>query len=139
MSANSPESIVAVFERRPYWGPELQRQFDRNRVTICECRAVGDLLPSITGFGAALLVIDLDSALTDCLTWLGANRMNNSNRCPIIACGSAETVELEWLLREAGVTAFLPDVVPGDEFARLCRWQLGLVQRRTVTRDTGAM
>jgi hypothetical protein len=46
--------------------------------------------------------------------------------CPIIACGSASTTELEWRLRETGVTAFLPEVIPGDEFARLCRRQLGL-------------
>ena len=58
--------------------------------------------------------------------WLSADVTRQIRRCPIIACGSAATMELEWLLREMGVTAFLPDVIPGSAFARLCRRQLGL-------------
>jgi len=134
MSANSFDSIVAVFERQPCRGPELQRQFDRTRITVRECRSVSDLLPSISGFESALLVIDFDAAMLDCLNWLGSGEVNRSRHCPIIACGSADTMDLEWLLREAGITAFLPDVISGDEFARLCRSQLGLVQKRIEIR-----
>ena len=124
MSARSPESIIAVFELRPYWGPELQRQFENASLAVCECRAVTDLFPSIGDFESALLVIDFNAAPDDCLKWLGSDVRSHPRRYPIIACGSAATMELEWIIREMGVTAFLPDVIPGDDFARLCRRQL---------------
>lgn len=129
MSINAPSAVIAVFESRPYWGPELQRQFIQMPVVIRECRTTKDLLPSISGFPSALLVIDLDAGLEDCLAWLGSDLMISADSYPIVACGTDATAELEWLLRDAGVTAFLPDVIPGDDFARLCRRQLGLTRR----------
>ncbi len=124
----TPESVIAVFELRPYWGPELQRQFEHTLIAVRECRCLADLLLSVNEFESALIVIDFDAAPDDCLKWLGSNIETRSRRVPIIACGSAATKELEWVIREFGVTAFLPDVIPGDEFARLCRRQLGLRQ-----------
>ena len=128
MSVKSQECVIAVFEKRPYWGPELQRQFAQASIVIRECRTVGDLLPAIAGFETALMVMDLDSGLGDCLDWLGTNTVKDGIHCPIIACGSAATANLEWRLREIGVTAFLPDVISGNDFARLCRRQLGLAR-----------
>ena len=121
MSINSPDAVIAVFELQPYWGPELQRQFQAVNVAVTECRSVGDLFPIVDGFSKALIVIDLDAAIADCLTWLGTEVAKHSVRVPIIAIGSAVTAELEWRLREAGVTAFLPELIAGNDFARLCR------------------
>jgi hypothetical protein len=126
LMTNSIDAAIAVFERRPYWGPELQRQFERIPVTICECRVVEDLLPSIHEFRTALMVVDLDAAIVECLSWFGTMATSHAACYPIIACGSADTANMEWLLRDAGVTAFLPEAISGDDMARLCRRQLGL-------------
>ncbi len=129
MPHTAPDSAIAIYERTPYWGPELQRQFRHENVSIRECRNVSDLLPSIAGYRSALVVIDLGSDLVECLGWLSLVASNNLDRPAIIACGTSGTAELEWLLRESGVSAFLPDLTPGDEFARLCRRQIRLVRK----------
>ncbi len=121
MPINSPDAVIAVFELQPYWGPELQRLFQTDNVAVTECRSVDDLFPIVDGFSKALIVVDLDAALVDCLTWLGNNVAKRPVRVPIIAIGSAATAELEWRLREAGVAAFLPELIAGTDFARLCR------------------
>ena len=117
--------IIAVFERQPFWGPELQRQFEHGAVDVRECRAVGDLLPGVDSYPSALLVIDFDSGPAACLNWLKDELRVHPKAWPVIACGIA-TRELEWVLREAGVTALLPEFVSGEKLARLCRRQLGL-------------
>ncbi len=134
MSTNSSDPVIAVFEPRPYWGPELQRQLKHTSIVVRECRAVSDLMPAIDGCQSALLVIDLDAALVDCLAWLGSEARSEPVRRPIIACGSTTTAELEWLLRDAGVTSFLPDLVNGEELARLCCRQLGWPRWRPAIR-----
>ena len=126
MTLSSPDAMIAVYEVRPYWGPELQRQFADTPVVIRECRSLCDLLPSVQGFRFVLLVVDLEPAIEKVLDWLISEFKVDRHRWPIIACGSIETLDLEWSLREAGVTAFLPDVISGESFARLCRKQLGI-------------
>lgn len=118
------EAVIAIFEKQPYWGPELQRQFQSSRITLRECRSIRDLFPSIKNFENALLVVDLDAGLVDCLNWLGTEVARYSTPVPIVALGSPATAELEWVFREAGVTAFLPDAIAGDDMARLCRRHL---------------
>lgn len=125
-SLRPPQSIIAVFELRPYWGPELQRQFEHTCIGVRECRSLTDLFPSVADIEPALLVIDLDADVEGCLKWLVSDAGSQTKNYPIIACGSTATLDLEWTIREMGVTAFLPDVIPGDDFARLCRRQLGL-------------
>ena len=120
MSTDPLEAVTAVLEKHPYWGPELQRQFQQSGVMVRECRFIRDLFPSIEAFSSALFVIDLDSDLAEIVHWLGTEFAGHSRRIPIIALGSSRTAELEWRLREAGVTAFVPEFVPGGELARLC-------------------
>ncbi|WP_010588130.1 hypothetical protein [Schlesneria paludicola] len=124
-----PSHIVAVFERQPFWGPELQRQFKQSSVEVRECRVVGDLLPTIEEFPSALIFIDLESGLEECLSWLRSELRVHPHPCPVIACGAATATDLAWVLREAGVTALLAEFVPGEKLARLCRRQLGLQPR----------
>lgn len=128
-TTKSPDAVIAVFERQPYWGPELQRQFSDASIRVRECRSLSDLPSAVEGFAARLFVIDIQADPPGCLAWLGSLRRDASCDCPIIACGAPDQTELEWILREAGVSAFLCDVIPGDDFARLCRRQLGIVGR----------
>ena len=71
MSINSPDAVIAVFELEPYWGPELQRQFHSANVAVAECRSFDDIFPIVDGFSKAIIVIDLDTSIADCLAWLG--------------------------------------------------------------------
>lgn len=124
VSTDLDEAVIAIFEKQPYWGPELQRQFQSSRTIVRECRSVRDLLPSIMNFEIALIVVDLEEGLSECLEWLGSDVARHLKPVPIVVLGSPATAELEWVLREAGVTAFLPDGVAGDDLAQLCRRQL---------------
>lgn len=126
MSTDKPDATIAVFERHSYWGPELKRQFGNTPFVIRECRSVSDLEQLVSEFKPALLVLDLDAGIEDCLAWL-SRQFDRRPRCiSVVACGSPTTSALEWSLRELGVSVFLPDVIPGDQFARICRWQVGL-------------
>lgn len=120
------ETAIIVYETNPFWGPELQRQFFNSPIAICECRAIVDLAQIAEPFRSGLFVVDLAADLAGTIHWLRQTQRTRTNRWPVIAIGSAETLTMEWNLREAGVTAYLPDFVGGDEFAKLCRRQLGL-------------
>ena len=124
MTTDAHKAAIAVFEKLPYWGPELQRQFEHSVIAVRECRSLCDLLPAVEPFDSALLVIDLAAGLSECLDWLGTDFQKQCHRIPVIALGSPETAELEWIRRDAGVTAFLPQFLAGDDLARLCRRQL---------------
>lgn len=116
---DTPEMGIVVFERVPYWGPELKRQFSNQSVSIRECRSVGDLTAAIPLFHKGVAVVILDAAPAECLRWIGqqAERVNHS---PIIVVASSEYAELEWTIREAGADAFLHDETCGHEVARIC-------------------
>jgi hypothetical protein len=121
MNGKSMESVIGVYELRPYWGPELQRQFVSTQISVREHRRIDDLIPSIAQSVRAVIVIDLNDTVDDCLQWLSANFRNPLLNCPLVACASAANSQLEWIVREFGVTAFLPEVIPGDDMAHLCR------------------
>jgi hypothetical protein len=124
-----PDAVIAVFERQPYWGPELQRQFVNAPIQVRECRKINDLSPPDEEQVPSLFVIDLTDDLNGCIEWLGTLERDVTGRRSIIVCARPHHRELEWILRDAGVTVFLSDVIPGDDFARLCRKQLGLLSR----------
>ncbi|MEK6259363.1 MAG: hypothetical protein AABP62_12170 [Planctomycetota bacterium] len=120
-----PTACIAVFEKRPFWGPELQRQLVARNVLIRECRALGDLIPATNDFAAALILLDIDSAPVDCLAWLSL-QFREPLRRPVIACASTDLADLEWTVREAGAIGFVGDDASGRELARLCWRQLRL-------------
>ncbi len=120
-----PVSCVAVFEKRPFWGPELQRQLVSRQVLVQECRSVQDLAAATNDFTQALIVLDLDSAPADCLSWL-SRRLRIHPARPVIVCASADFADLEWTVREAGTIGFVSDEVTGADLARLCLRQLRL-------------
>jgi hypothetical protein len=120
-----PTACVAVFEKRPFWGPELQRQLVAQNVLVRECRALGDLIPATNDFASALILLDMDSAPVNCLAWLSL-QFRETLRRPVIACASTDLADLEWTVREAGVIGYVGDDVLGSELARLCLRQLRL-------------
>lgn len=114
-----PETGIIVFERMPYWGPELKRQFSDQSVSIRECRSIADLSPSMALFRGCVVIVLLDAAPADCLRWI--DRQSETNQpSPIMVIASVEYAELEWTIREAGAAAFLNDEIGGQEVARLC-------------------
>ncbi len=118
-------ACVAVYEKRPYWGPELQRQFVARNVLVRECRSLSDLVPATNGFTSSLILLDLDSAPADCLAWLSL-QFHEPLRRPVVACASNDLADLEWTVREAGAIGFVGDDAAGRELARLCLRQLRL-------------
>lgn len=124
MPAVSNPFAIVVFEKQPYWGPELQRQFQHSDVLVRECRSIRDLLAGAGALDKTLFVIDLEADLEQTLEWFGTGLAICHVSIPIIALGSKAHGELEWVLREAGVSAFLPEFVTGEHLARLCRRML---------------
>lgn len=124
MPAVSQPSTIAIFEKQPYWGPELQRQFQHTETAIRECRSLRDLSVTTQSVQDVVWVIDLEAGLEQSLEWLANDVAQLSFTVPIIVIGSPASAELEWILREAGVTAFLPELVTGEDLARLCRRML---------------
>ena len=120
-----PARCVAVFEKRPYWGPELRRQLVSRQVVVPECRSLQDLAPATNDFTQALVLLDLDSAPAECLSWL-SRQLGALPARPVIACASVSLADLEWTVREAGAIGFISDEITGAELARLCLRQLRL-------------
>lgn len=118
-------ACIAVFEKRPFWGPELQRQLVARNVLVRECRSLSDLIPATNDFASALILLDIGSAPVDCLAWLSL-QFREPLRRPVIACASTDLADLEWTLREAGAIGFVSDDASGGELSRLCLRQLRL-------------
>lgn len=120
-----PTACVAVFERRPHWGPELQRQLATQNILVQECRSLSDVESTLASFSSRTVLLDLDAAPADCLMWL-RERPRSLFTAPVVVCASRDLSDLEWLMRDAGAIAFVNDEVSGRDLARLCLRQLRL-------------
>ncbi len=111
---------IAVFESRPRWGPELQRQFQNESVCVRDCRTWNEVSAIIATPIADVVVLDLPEDLADCLQWL--SKLVTAYRSPsIIVLGSADSTDVEWTLRDAGVRDVLMGDVSGERLAQICR------------------
>ena len=119
---HQPSSCVAVFERQPFWGPELQRHFIDRQIAVRECRSLNDLVPAIREFSKAVMLIVLDSAPAECLKWL-EDFAATDYHVPRIVVASAEFNQFEWLIRESG-GIFVDDELPRGRVAKLCERHL---------------
>ncbi|MEO1995279.1 MAG: hypothetical protein ABGZ17_08385 [Planctomycetaceae bacterium] len=112
-------AVVVVFELRPAWTPELQRQLRTRPVRVRACRTVGDIDDCLGESQAAVVVLDLDGDAESCLRYLGG-RAERWRGVPVIAVGSERMRELEWAVRELGATSFACGRVTGAELAGSC-------------------
>ena len=117
--SNSVRTIV-VFESRPRWEPELQRQFRNESVRVRGCRMLSKLSAIAFPPVAEILVIDLPEDMTECLQWL--SKLVAPPRVPsVIVLCSSEAADLEWTLRDVGVREVLVGELSGEQLARICR------------------
>jgi len=135
-------ACIAVFEQRPYWGPELQRQmtvqdgdvqgFRVRDIVVRECRNVEDLNSAVSDCASAIILLDMDSSPISCLAWL-AHWCRKAHRHPVIVCASTELDDLEWIIRETGVIAFQGALVSSGQLAKLCLRQLRIAFAESAT------
>lgn len=114
-----PSAAIAVFEREPYWAPELQRQFGAD-VAVRTFSRLESLAEWLAGWPAGMALVELDADPAAVLNWLGRS-VNHPSARPVLVMGSSWTAPLEPLVRELGAVAFHPHVVPGRLLARQCR------------------
>lgn len=117
---NTQLPILSIFERQPYWAPELQRQFAGEPVVVRPCRSVADLQAVIVAGGVAVVLLDFEAAPEECLAWLGRHGLS-PDAPAIFVAGSGRSDDLESLLRELGCVDYLPDPTPGADLARRVR------------------
>lgn len=117
------ETVTAiVFEKRPRWAPELERQFASENVRVVECRSLLDVAERSANVAQGVILLDLVGAAAECLRFLG-RRLGDGAALPVFVVGSDRTAALEWPVRDLGATAFFAKTIPGHEMAELCRRQ----------------
>jgi hypothetical protein len=124
LQPGSPIGSVAVFEERPWWAPELQRQFRDEPVAVRGCRSAADALR------ADVVVLQLGAAPADVLHSLARQMTAGSDRGVIIVAESGLS-DLEWGVRELGADAFVGEQIAGEDLARLCRRLLEKAREQT--------
>jgi hypothetical protein len=115
-------ATAAVFEKRPRWGPELERQFKNEDVRVVECRSLADVVERTADVARGVILLELAFRPSECLRFL-ARRIGHEGTLPIIVIGSEGTAGLEWPVRDLGAIAFFAKSSPGHEMAELCRRQ----------------
>lgn len=113
---------ILIFERRPRWVPELERQFFGQDVRIRGCATLPDLETRLTFNPRGLCLVELDADPAECLQHLG-RLMLRAPSPKIIVTATRVFRGLEWAVRELGVITFLEEPIPGDEMAAWCRRQ----------------
>ena len=113
---------VIVFEKRPRWAPELERQFLAEDVRVVACRSVKDLADRAAGVTTGALLLDAAVAPADCLHYL-RQALSDPRTLPAFVVGAPAVAPLEWTFRELGARAFFAKKIPGHEMASLCRRQ----------------
>ena len=130
----SSSRTIVVFEARPRWEPELQRQFTDEPVRVRGCRTWADLSAiafappttesanrvAVRTVAADAIVIEVPEDAAACLQWAG-NLAARTHLPPVIVLCQPETAELEWPLRDAGVEEVFVGELSGEQLARCCR------------------
>jgi hypothetical protein len=122
---------IAVFERQPFWEPELRRQFHDPhdpQVSVRACRTLGDLEQMTGGTSECVVVADLTERPAELLRWL-SRRLMSGRPLPVIVVTNPATATLRWHASEAGAVAVVSEDCGGLHLARLCRRQWSLPAR----------
>lgn len=109
------EPTIVVFEHAPRWAPEMERRFlADDRVVVRACRRPRDVVRLLPEADPAVVVLDVPSdpaAALDVIPHVPV---------PVIAMIDDATRDLEWSLRELGVTSVLHEFEPGTVLAGVC-------------------
>ena len=114
--------MILVFERQPYWEPELRRQFHDEPVLVRACRSLSDLEQVAADASGCVVVAELADRPAELLRWL-ARRLMNGRTLRVVVVTNPNTASLQWHASEVGATAFVSDDCGGRHMARLCRRQ----------------
>lgn len=128
--------MIVVFERQPYWEPELRRQFHDEPVPIRACRTLSDLEQMASDAADCVVVADLAERPADVLRWL-SRRLINGRSLPVIIVTNPHTASLQWHASEAGAVAVVREDCGGRQLARLCRRQWNAPAERENLRSNG--
>jgi hypothetical protein len=123
-AGDTAPATAVVFEKRPRWGPELERQFGHEGIRVVECRSLADVAERSTGIERGVVLLELAFKTAECLRFLG-RRLNDGAALPVFVVGSSQLAGLEWSVRDLGATAFFAKSIPGHQMADLCRRQFG--------------
>jgi DNA-binding NtrC family response regulator len=113
---------LLIFERKPRWVPELERQFLGEDVRVRGCSSLSSLQDRLGELTSCVVILELAAAPAECLQALG-RLMARSPFPTILVTASPAYRELEWAIREQGTVAFWEEPIPGDEMAKWCRRQ----------------
>ncbi|MBS0261239.1 MAG: hypothetical protein JSS02_04725 [Planctomycetes bacterium] len=119
---------LIVYEKSPRWESELKRRFGVHDILIRPCRSAADVLALCRQAPGSVIVADFDVGPADVLRLLESLVRRRARVYPVVI-GSAETAELEWPARDLGAVAFLPNRLPGERLAQVCRRILGTPRR----------
>ncbi|MDP1797428.1 MAG: hypothetical protein Q8K78_08105 [Planctomycetaceae bacterium] len=111
-------------EPKPYWAPAMQREFHAEAFVVRGCRRPSELDALIVAHRTTIVICDLESGPANVLAWLASRQ---KAPIPTVISGSSSTAGLEAVCRELGVWSFLPDLIPHNEIAALCRRWLRLL------------
>src|SRR4051794_34618858 len=107
------ESTIIVFERKPRYTPELQRQFWGGRVGVRACSSIADVGRLRESNPGAVLLLELEAAPAEILQFLGGN-VGRAADGPVFVVGSARMAALEWRVRELGAAEFIIEPIGGE-------------------------
>ncbi len=111
---------IVVLEARPYWGPELQREFQDTATEVLTCDRIDRADAWLDEAESALMLWDFVADRSRTLQWLGLRA--RSDRAPrVIVCSEPVDAAWEWLLRSCGVVSWSSAHKSTAELALLCR------------------
>ena len=141
---------ILIFEPKPFWTPEMQRQFDRTDISASLCSSTANILQKLNSASAQVIILPLEHSATDCLNLMRRlfaqevyqtipAEASSTTTAPTTSAPSAATAtlqfvtphiivlasqamaELECPFRELGAGAFVIGHITGTDLASLCR------------------
>jgi hypothetical protein len=118
---------IAVWEPRPWWGPQLQHQFARDDVAVRECRQRQDVI----GVAAEVVVVAATVAAAETFEGV-AEACQTTPGVFVVVVVSDALRPAEWRLRDLGADVVVGEDVGAETLAAICRRAL-----RTELKDEG--
>jgi len=114
---------VLILEKTPFWSAELNRQFLDEPVSIRVRNQVQDVFSLLASNTVKILIIGVEIELDSVLRLL-TDLSQSFPEVQTLVLLSTENLELEWSLREVGVSEIIPAPVSGDQLKQILRRRL---------------